>query len=754
MRKWFRNIFYSFPVQLVVLHFRNGLVLIGTWILLALLVTGEVGGLFGIKYLFRSPEYLGEVNFWSFFFVGFAFAGFTMTWNLTTYLLHAHRFPFLASLSRPFTKYCLNNFIVPLVFVVIYIFCYVYFESKENLNSLEWMLQNIVGLIFGMATLTMLLLIYFIYTNKDILSYERKFKNRPPNLIRTLAPGRPIEQLDDIKTGRREWRVDVYLTESFRPRRVRSVSHYERSALLAVFKQNHSNALLIQLISLLILVVLGMLIENPYFRIPAGASTFFLGSIIVAISGAIMYWFHRWSFLVFLLLFGLVNFTVKKGVFNYYNKAYGLQYDGERPTYSYEKLTTTFTPEKLLKSKEQSLAILENWKAKQIKEKPKMVIFCVSGGGLKAASWAMQVLQTADSLSQGQFMHQTALMSGASGGVLGAAYYRELFLRKQQDYNMELYDNRYIENISKDLLNSIIFTIITNDLFIPWSKFEVNEQIYKKDRGYIFEKQLNENTGYVLDKPLAAYKMPEASAEIPLLFVTPSIVNDGRRLIISAQDASYLTMPPIGMRNPEAVEIDAVDFRTFFGEQQADDLSFTSALRMNATYPYVLPNVFLPSNPPLEIMDAGFRDNFGLKSATRFVHVFKDWIKENTDGVVIVLARSYDRKSRKIESDEERGIIESLLHPIGIAGRILTLQDYENDNSLGFLYDILGEDMFQVIRFTYRPSADNERASMTLHLTDREKRDVLNAIHLPQNQSSMQKLQQVLQPQAARPVGN
>ncbi len=57
---------------------------------------------------------------------------------------------------------------------------------------------------------------------------------------------------------------------------------------------------------------------------------------------------------------------------------------------------------------------------------------------------------------------------------------------------------------------------------------------------------------------------------------------------------------------------------------------------MNATYPYVLPNVHLPSMPGIEVLDAGFRDNYGIVSAVRFIHVFKDWILKNTSGVVMV----------------------------------------------------------------------------------------------------------------------
>src|SRR5690606_12648502 len=132
MKKWISDTFYSFPVQLLALHCRNHLLLLATWLLLMLFVTGNIAQIFGLKYLFLTAEYLGAVNFLSYFILGLAFGGFFMTWNLTAYLLDAHYFPFLASLSRPFTKFCLNNFIIPLVFIIIFLKELIQFQAYQE----------------------------------------------------------------------------------------------------------------------------------------------------------------------------------------------------------------------------------------------------------------------------------------------------------------------------------------------------------------------------------------------------------------------------------------------------------------------------------------------------------------------------------------------------------------------------------------------------------------------------------------------
>ena len=744
MKKWINDIFYSFPLQLVILHLRNNLILFFTWVGLALIMTGSVAKVFGIKYLFLLPEYLGQVNFVSYFFVGLGFAAFLMTWNLTTYLLDAHHFPFLASLQRPFRKFCLNNLLIPLTFLVVYIACAIHYQSYYEFWEPSTIVVNCLGFLTGTIALLLLSSIYFRYTNKDILNFLKLRSQSPPNLLKNIAPGRQVNTLDHIKKGVSKWRVDTYLTESFKPRLVRSVAHYDSSILLSVFKQNHLNALVVQLVSLILLITLGFLIDNPYFRIPAGASIFILASIFVTVIGAISYWFDRWRISVFILLLAFINYLTTFEDFKHKNKAYGLDYKTSPTTYSYAKLDSISAIRNIESDKLNTISILNKWRSKFGNNKPKMVMICVSGGGLKASVWSMHVAQQVDSLLQGDLLNQNVLITGASGGIFGVSYLRELLWKKKtEDPTLNIYDQKYVDNISRDLLNPLVFTIISNDLFLPWAKFDVGGHTYRKDRGYIFEKQLNENTEGAFSRTLGEYKEAESNADIPLLFITPSIVNDGRRMIVSPQPVTYMTIAPRGVRERKSFEFDAIDFGRMFEKQGAANLQFTSALRMNSTYPYILPNVFLPSKPGIEVMDAGFRDNFGIKSATRFIHVFKDWINENTSGVILVQISSLE-KYEAVDENENDGIIESILNPLDIAGQIMTLQDYDHDNSLGLISDILNEEMFDVIRFIYSPGKDMERATMSFHLTGRERKDILDAFNLPQNQISLQRLKRII----------
>ena len=94
MKDKIRDFWYSFPVQLTILHFRNNLSLLLLWLLTIVFVTGYRGKLFGLQYLFTDPEYMGKVGPASFGFLGVAFGVFVMVWHMSSYLLSAFRFPF------------------------------------------------------------------------------------------------------------------------------------------------------------------------------------------------------------------------------------------------------------------------------------------------------------------------------------------------------------------------------------------------------------------------------------------------------------------------------------------------------------------------------------------------------------------------------------------------------------------------------------------------------------------------------------
>ena len=89
MKQLLINIFYAFPVQLFILHFRKYQVLLVFWYLLASTINSGFMKSFGADALFFAPEYLGYVNAFGAAVVGVAMGVFMMSWNITTFILHS-----------------------------------------------------------------------------------------------------------------------------------------------------------------------------------------------------------------------------------------------------------------------------------------------------------------------------------------------------------------------------------------------------------------------------------------------------------------------------------------------------------------------------------------------------------------------------------------------------------------------------------------------------------------------------------------
>ena len=764
-----RNLFYSFPVQLLIHNIRNNLVLLLLWVLLFAVVTQNFGKVLGIPYLFLDPEYMFKVDFWSFFVVGVMLAGFTMAFHITCYILDSSKFPFLGTLSRPFSKFCINNGIIPAAFLITYVVCIIQFQLDSEYNSPYRISIYLAGLLLGYSLMLMAVFQYFRFTNKDIFRFVasnvnkklKKMKLTRASIIRRLAAAKK-------KPGR----ISYYLDLQLRPRKLslgRQI--YDKEAILKVFDQNHLNSVVIELIVLLMIMILGVFREYTIFQIPAAASGFLLLTIILMFGGALSYWLRKWTITVVIAALVVLNYASGFPALNNTYQAYGLNYDIPPAEYSLQKLQAYNQDDLHQNDKEETLQILETWRAKfPLNEKPKMVFVCTSGGGQRAALWTMRALQTADSLSGGQLMRQTMLMTGASGGLVGAAYFRELVLRKNLGHDINPYSPEYLDRISRDNLNPIIFSLLVNDLFIKYQHFNYGGHSYLKDRGYAFEQQLNFNTEGFLDRPLLDYQVHEQGSRIPMMLVAPNITNDGRKLFISPQHVSYMNTADPEDHNILNEKIKGIDFLRYFEGQGSENLRFLSALRMAATFPYVTPNISLPSNPPMETMDSGISDNFGIEDATRFLYVFRHWIAENTSGVVFVSIRDSEKNS-PIEKNLSPTLFQKLFTPIrNIYKNWTYIQDIKNDNLIEFAKtwhkgDIHRVDLQYIPRtiFNHDPveteaqenkkleKEEIERASLNWHLTTREKHNILDNIYLNMNQEALKKLQKLLLPSGPEP---
>ncbi|MES1223807.1 MAG: hypothetical protein ABUT20_50395, partial [Bacteroidota bacterium] len=568
MKAWLRGFYYSLPVQLLFLHFRKYQALLLFWFILFSVVNGSFMKSFGADSLFLAPEYLADVNTISFAIVGLTIGMFIMSWNIATFILFSKHFRFLSATTNPFLKYCINNSVIPLVFLLFYFFKAIHFDHTKELIPYTEIIFLAGGFLAGLIFIIAVSFMYFFRADRSILrimlpsvkSHEEYFNQLPS----------PKETNGTGKAANVEWYIDF----PFIARKTRDVSHYTDEFIETMFKRHHFAAVISVFGAFLFLVIVGNFLEYKLFQIPAAASITIFFAILIGVSGAFTYFLQSWSIPYLLALILILNLFYQLNWIDPRNKAYGLNYlnSKERPSYSREGLLKLCTPENIDADKNNMIGILEKWKQKQNTDKPLLVIINTSGGGQRSATFTMNMLQRLDSVTNGGLMKKTFLITGASGGMLSAAYFRELYLQRQKGKNINLQDKKYTDDIAGDLLNPMFSSFVARDLIAPAQKFTVGPYKYVKDRGYAFESKLNDNTRGFLNKQLRDYADDEKEANIPLMFFNSVVTRDGRKMTISTQPIRFMMLPREDTTKVPFMDPDAIDFTSFFANQDPYNL--------------------------------------------------------------------------------------------------------------------------------------------------------------------------------------
>ena len=735
MKAWFRGFFYSFPVQLLFLHFRKYQVLLVFWFVLFSTVNGSFMHAYGADSLFLSQEYLGSVNAVGAGIVGMSVGMFIMSWNITSFILFSRHFKFLAATTNPFLKYCINNFAIPLLFLIFYFSkAWLFIRYKELTPAFEYILLA-GGFLCGLILILFISFIYFFRADRSIYRRMMPVMNNPKEYITHLKPGEhPPSESKIIKV---EWYLDTPVTIH----KARDVSHYTRDFIENIFKRHHFAAVISVFVAFLFLIGIGFLQDSHFFQIPAAASIAVFFAVLIGVSGAFAYFLQSWSIPYLVGLIIILNLFYKWDWIDPRNKAFGLNYQNkkERPVYSRDSLIALASAENVKTDSTAMISVLENWKRKQTEEKPLMVIINTSGGGNRSATFSMSILQRLDSITGGEFMKKTFLISGASGGMIGTSYFRELYLHRQRGEAINLQDKKYVDDVAGDLLNPLFSSFVARDLISPAMKFKVGPYVYIKDRAYAFESKLNENTNGFLNKQLKDYKEDEKNANIPLAFYNSVISRDGKKMIISTQPVRFMMRSRQDTSILPSTDPDVVDFTSFFAKQDPYSLRMLTALRMNASFPIVLPNVWLPSEPVIDVMDAGLRDNYGQETCLRFLEYFDEWIKQNTRGVLIVQLRDRPTGGWDYPYITEN-IGDHVTKPfLLLQHNWFKMMEYFQNDMLSYYAQHAVHKIYK-ITFQYTTEKMEDKAALNFHLTQREKKNIMSSPDFPFNHKSFGQL--------------
>ncbi len=270
-------------------------------------------------------------------------------------------------------------------------------------------------------------------------------------------------------------------------------------------------------------------------------------------------------------------------------------------------------------------------------EKPKLVVVSTEGGAYRAAFWTAVVLDELEIASQHDgplhgFTSAIRLVTGASGGMVGAAYYVALrenaataeppsvVERLQQDILLSRRSGIHSTAfpISRDTLSPVVQQLVQRDIFSTLWPAPV-----AMERGRVLESHWR-----TLDVSFTELAEGERAGWRPSLLLTPTLVETGQQLAITNMNLDRLESQYHG---------ELEEFFALFGAWH-ETFRLATAVRMNASFPYVSPAVSLPSEPTRRVVDAGYFDNYGVYIATAWLgqKQVANWIRNNTSGVILV----------------------------------------------------------------------------------------------------------------------
>jgi hypothetical protein len=321
--------------------------------------------------------------------------------------------------------------------------------------------------------------------------------------------------------------------------------------------------------------------------------------------------------------------------------------------------------------------------------KPPAIIVTVSGGGIRASIWAATVLKRLQKELGPTFPYHVRLITGASGGMVSASQ----FAAALPEPSSKLFEdsepeNRSLEGLTDDQLDSVLGCLVYND--IPGLLNPLRRQV---DRGRKLEETWHRLTNpkqpdqSPLAQPIRSYAADERAGWRPSLVLTPMLVEDGRRLLISNLDLSFVSrnygrillergetgldpsyfedlVPNSAGYDEELFSLSAVEFWRLF--PRAWDFQLSTAIRMSASFPWASPAVSLPTIPPRRVVDAGYYDNYGVNLAALWMTKLRQWLAENTSGVLLIQIRDHVSQLARtqinfdLEKDPEYGAFERI----------------------------------------------------------------------------------------------
>lgn len=380
----------------------------------------------------------------------------------------------------------------------------------------------------------------------------------------------------------------------------------------------------------------------------------------------------------------------------------------------------------------------------------RLILVCASGGGIRAATWTAAILGQLDEIEG--FRAATRLLTGASGGMTGAATWLALTATRNSESGSPASPGTWhslMSAVAMDSLTPVARQLVFND--IPLA-FIGRDNL--RDRGRALEDAWCENLSSKLHinlrMSLEDLRDGEKSGRWPSLVMSPMMIEDGRRLIISNLDLTEMTdhyVRWLSSKKTGAEPTTSLASRTAYQLWQLcphawAKFPLSTAARLSAAFPYVSGAVLLPTKPRLHVVDAGYYDNYGLELAANWLRKLfeqrQDFLKENISGILVIQIRdnvselsvnpqseAWREKRRESEAATGSRLLRALegvsSPPSGLLAAQESVMLFRNDSlleNLSHLYSgAFGEDFLTTTVFEF-----GGEASLSWHLAPEEVR--------------------------------
>jgi hypothetical protein len=399
---------------------------------------------------------------------------------------------------------------------------------------------------------------------------------------------------------------------------------------------------------------------------------------------------------------------------------------------------------------------LDTWKSKLTAGKggkPKLAVVSVTGGANRSAVWTAHTLTRLERDLAGHgvaFPQHVRIITGASGGMVGASYFAATLPGPQgHGFASDADARAFVRKVGQDSLTPISQRMLFFDLpglFVPGGS--------DYDRGFALEQAWDDYLGGALEKSFGDVAGGEAETWRPSLILSPMIVEDGRRLLISnlylaplvETTGNFLTAdePPPKITSEGSVQhkrpkgkfqqersrysLTALEFFQLFPGSWSQ-FKLATAVRLNASFPYVSPVASLPTSPPRHVVDAGYYDNYGVNLAAWWLYHNAEWIQKHTSGVVLIQIRDSVSERARLTPltlpgqhkvwDLNQGL-EALTGPAtGASQGMQAMMSFRNDELLEVLDERLNRggapDLFTTVIFEFPGDI-----AMSWYLSDQE----------------------------------